>query len=210
MKMHPFGGAAVALSLWFSTLVSGLAAAAASPGTIQQDSLFTQEDRHQHGAASLSIALDGGSLSIRLEAPAIDLLGFEHAPENATETRKVQEIQRLLAAGRGVSQLPADAGCTLKREKVTTPPWAIAGTNPASASTPTKPDEHDHDHDHDEHGDYDAEYEYACTAPGKLAYVDILLRQHLPAATRLRIYLVTASQQTVRELARGQSRIALR
>ena len=220
MKIHPFGGITVVLSLWFSTPGSGVAEAAASPGTtLPQESLFTQEGRHQHGAATLSIALDGGALSVRLEVPAIDLLGFERAPANATEIGKVQEVQRLLAAARGVVQLPAAAGCKLTREQVVAPDWATAGTNPASIRTPARPgeQEHDHDHDHDEqgeagssHGDYDADYEYACSAPGNLAYVDVLVRRSLPAATRLQINLVTASQQTTRELASGQSRVVLR
>lgn len=51
---------------------------------------------HVHGEASLNIVIDGGTLLAAFSSPMDNLLGFEHAPETATEKQAYQELQQTL------------------------------------------------------------------------------------------------------------------
>ena len=37
---------------------------------------------HEHGHAKLNLAIDGSALSMEIEAPGMDVLGFEHPAES--------------------------------------------------------------------------------------------------------------------------------
>ena len=50
---------------------------------LMSSSAFADSDPHVHGGVStLSIAVDGSTLEMRLVAPGNDLVGFEHAPSS--------------------------------------------------------------------------------------------------------------------------------
>lgn len=48
--------------------------------------LHAGEKAHQHGVAILEVAVDGGTLRLRLESPLNNLAGFEHAPSASVGT----------------------------------------------------------------------------------------------------------------------------
>ena len=41
---------------------------------------FTQLGAHVHGKVVVNLALEGNTLRVELDAPAINVVGFEHAP----------------------------------------------------------------------------------------------------------------------------------
>ena len=53
-------------------------------------------DAHEHGSASLNIALEGNSLELELDSPAMNLLGFEHAAHSTADRAKLASVKRLL------------------------------------------------------------------------------------------------------------------
>ena len=42
-------------------------------------------DAHEHGVASLNVALDGQTLEIQLQSPAMNLVGFEHEAKSEAD-----------------------------------------------------------------------------------------------------------------------------
>ena len=48
---------------------------------------------HEHGSADLSIALDGSTLSVTLEAPLANFVSFEHAPETPEQKQALQDVR---------------------------------------------------------------------------------------------------------------------
>ena len=53
-------------------------------------------DAHEHGVASLNVALDGQTLEIQLQSPAMNLVGFEHeAKSDADKAKVASEITKL-------------------------------------------------------------------------------------------------------------------
>lgn len=74
---------------------------------------------HAHGAAKLSIALEGQRLEMEFESPAHAVLGFEHEAKSAADRKRAEAALTLLKARfNEMVMLPPAAGCTARPEKV--------------------------------------------------------------------------------------------
>jgi hypothetical protein len=183
-----------------------LVAIAADP----QPAGFEQRGRHEHGAVIVNVALEGATLSVAVESPAINVVGFERAPRDAAEKARVAAADRWLASGTGIVGVPAAAGCSRTRVEYAPPKLGDGAGH-----------DHDHagDHDHDAkgdaaeaqaHADYDARFVYTCANPGALAWLDLWLAQRLLAVESIEVNLVVPGGQSQRRLAPGQTRVPLR
>ena len=82
---------------------------------------FRSRPPHVHGLATLDIAVDGTELAITFRAPAINVIGFEHAPATADEKSAVAHADRTFKAGERLFVTPTTAGCTQKNVELTPP-----------------------------------------------------------------------------------------
>jgi hypothetical protein len=69
---------------------------------------------HQHGVASLQVVADGSSLSITLDSPLDNLLGFERGPRSEAERSAVRALAQRWHAGTGLARPTPAAGCVLQ------------------------------------------------------------------------------------------------
>ncbi|MEZ5459334.1 MAG: DUF2796 domain-containing protein [Steroidobacteraceae bacterium] len=171
---------------------------------------FKQEAKHVHGAVTLNLALENGLLSVEMEAPAINVVGFERAPRDAAEEKVVRDAAAWLGAGRALLGVPAAAGCRRVEASVEAPKWSDA--------TGKDGGKHDHDHDHDhEHGDdehahadYLATASYQCSNPAALAWIEVWALRQLRDVTEVTVNVVTPEVQKSVRTSRADERIALR
>jgi hypothetical protein len=167
---------------------------------------FTQHAAHEHGKATLDVALDGGRLELRLTTPAINVLGFERAPRTDAERQAAADASALLARHRDLFAFPVAARCVANPPEVTAPEWTADG----------KGGKHDHDHDHDhdkgghDHADYVARWVFDCAAPAALAHFDAPLVGRLQPGTTVQVNVITEALQTRQDLAAGAVRVRLR
>ncbi len=111
-------------------------------------------DAHVHGVARLQLVTDGPRVSLAFNAPAADLLGFEHTAETDEQKGAVEIARRALGDPIALFGLPGSLGCAPSRSDV--------------HFTADEPDDHDHDQDHDHgegHAEFVAEYELTCSTP---------------------------------------------
>jgi hypothetical protein len=149
-----------------------------------------QQGAHVHGTTTVDVGLDGTVLQVALDAPAINMLGFEHPPHDAQESKQVSDV---LAAMRNPAAwlIPAGAaGCVLIHSSVQAP-----GLDPAAGTQG--------------HVDIDARYDYRCTQPDRLDHIDIHLADRYPATHRLVVNIVLPQKQDQRELGQGEYRVML-
>ena len=73
-----------------------------------------QAGAHEHGRGTLNIALEGSRLSMELEAPGADIVGFEHKAKTQKQKAAVEKAKKQLAAPQALFELPAAAGCVLR------------------------------------------------------------------------------------------------
>lgn len=148
-------------------------------------------DAHEHGVASLNVALDGGTLEIQLESPAMNLVGFEHAAKSDADKAKVAAARKQLQQPQALFALPGEANCSLKDSALQSPLFA----------------EHEHEHEehgHDEesgHSDIDASYRFECANPAALKALELgTFFATFPATEELEVQLIGPSGQQGAEL----------
>jgi hypothetical protein len=172
---------------------------------------FTQHAAHEHGKATLDVALDGGRLEVRLSTPAINVLGFERAPRTDAEKQAAADASALLARHRELFSFPVAARCTANRPEVTAPAWA-GGDKAGKGDKASKASDHDHGHDdggHD-HADYVATWTFDCATPAALAFFDAPLVGRLQPGTTVQANVISATLQTRQDLSATAVRIRLK
>jgi hypothetical protein len=138
---------------------------------------------HEHGALKLDVAIEGNKLTIAMEAPLDNLLGFERAPRTDAERKAAADVlARLRNPNQGKSLFSADAAaqCTLSKADVQAPVLE-PGAKPAPK---------------DEHADLDASYEFSCAQPAELRSLDVGLFDAYKRIQRIDVQVAGAKSQS--------------
>jgi hypothetical protein len=157
--------------------------------------------KHEHGVAQLNVALDGKTLELEMDSPAMNFVGFEHAATSDADKATVAAVQAQLKQPLQLLALPASAQCSVQSVELSSP---LFGDAP-------KAQDHDHEHehadgDHDEHeghqhADIDAHYQLTCAQPQDLSTLDFApLFKRFPATQRIQVQLIGPSGQQGAEL----------
>ncbi|MCB1509334.1 MAG: DUF2796 domain-containing protein [Hyphomicrobiaceae bacterium] len=73
---------------------------------------------HVHGHGTLNIAIEGSKVSMSLEVPGADIVGFEHKPKTDKQKAALVAAKAALAAPLSLFVPPAEAGCKLVASEV--------------------------------------------------------------------------------------------
>ena len=139
---------------------------------------------HQHGVATLEVAVDGGTLSIHLTSPLDNVVGFEHAPKTDAQRAAARQALATLKQGARLFSPTQAAGCKLAQVTLEAP--ILEGAKPAAGA----------------HGDLEADYRFECAQPDQLKGVDALLFSLFPGMKRIDAAVVTAKGQQAFKLSR--------
>ena len=135
-------------------------------------------DAHVHGAARLDVAVEGSILSLQLESPLDNLLGFEHAPGNKAERDKAARMAAKLRAAEKLFVPTSAAACKLEQSRlassVLTP--ELLG-EPADAKAAAHAREEEEEKEEEGHADLDADWQFRCAQPELLRGVEVRLFQ---------------------------------
>lgn len=152
---------------------------------------------HVHGAATLAIAIDGGTLTLMLATPTDTLAGFEHAPRTAREHAAVTKMKQ-----------------TLERPAALFVPSPAAACKPAGVKLESTLFEAGHaHHDHgahkhaDGHADLDGEFVFRCARPEALRNLDVRLFDAFPRLKKLKVEIAGPRGQTAAQLTPGQRKV---
>lgn len=149
-----------------------------------------QAGAHLHGAVRMEVALDAGTLTVRLDAPLDSLLGFEHRPRNESQRRAAEAM---LARMRNAAELlvPAPAAqCSVKDIAVEAEVLA-----PAKAGMQQS---------QEKHAELEATYSFSCLQPDKLQSLELGLFAAFPRLQRIDARVVSSRQQSAVTLRRPQ------
>jgi hypothetical protein len=149
---------------------------------------------HEHGVARLNAALDGQTLELELESPAMNLVGFEHAAITDADKAKVAAARAQLEKPLALFNLPKAAGCVVAMQELESP---LFGDKPDADDDhdedETDKDGHEHHHDHSE---IHAHYQFTCAAPGALKHLDLAtIFNTFPATQKIQVQLISPSGQ---------------
>jgi len=156
-------------------------------------------DSHVHGDAVLAMALDGSRLTVELETPLYNFVGFERAPDSEPEKLALKAGEKALANPAQLFLFNSEAKCEPEAEM--SPVSLMADHDGHEDSYDQHHDDEEHeDEEHGEeqgHQDVIVEYVFNCVAPNKLKSVQVNLFQAFPNMTELdTIYLGPSTQSS--------------
>ena len=145
------------------------------------DHSYRELGAHQHGAAEMTLVLQGSLLSINLNLPAMDVLGFERAAKTEQEQHQLgQAVADLRDAKKMLTLTPA-AMCELSDAEVQS---GLLSTEQVGNG----------------HADFLVYYEFTCQAPEKLSSVDASVFNRYPSITALQLTWIIDAQQGLETL----------
>ena len=178
-------------------LTAAIALSATTTLAVRADE-FEQHGAHEHGKITINAALDRQELSIELDAPADNVIGFEHTPHTDAEKAAVRDADVLLRNGQGLFGFPPAAQCRFTGSQVTAPHWEVERSETRGESG------------HEHHADYEARLTYQCKVPQELAWFEPWLLGKLHEVREARVNLITASGQRSQVVTHPRDRVALR
>lgn len=158
---------------------------------------------HVHGVGKLDVALEGNTLTLHLDSPLINLVGFEHAANSSKDkdtvraaVKNLRDVNRMFATDAAAQCKPAEVQL---ESAVLTP--ALLGEKSAASSEPAP---------NDGHADLDGDFTLVCASPGALTAVDVSgLFAAFPGFHSIDVQLATPKKQGAVQLVPGSALIPL-
>jgi hypothetical protein len=150
---------------------------------------------HEHGHAKLNLAIDGSALAMEIEAPGMDVLGFEHSAESEQDKAAVAAAKAALADPLALVVPSPAAGCRV-----------------VEATVNLLQEEHEHEeegeagadyHDEPMHSEFRGQYALECSDPGALAQLSFVWFDRFPNARAVEVTVLDARGQSSWEVERG-------
>jgi hypothetical protein len=154
---------------------------------------LAQGHAHVHGVAKLDIAVEAKKITVNLETPLDNLVGFERAPRTDSERKRADEAVARLRAGDEMFKFDPAAGCKMARVELTS---AALKLGPAGAAAQGG------------HADLDGSWEFDCSDATLARHVDVGLFA-FNQLKRVQVQLALPKAQLKRELKRPNQRIVL-
>ncbi|MGK7912792.1 MAG: DUF2796 domain-containing protein [Synechococcus sp.] len=229
LKLIVRGGVVMKRLAGFVAIVSGLAVAGFGTNAVRaqsSDEEIRQEGGHVHGVVELNAAVEGSRFYVEMVSPAVNIVGFEHAPNTAEQEAAIDDAIEVLEAGDSLFGLPTAASCSLASAVVESDIEAShegEHDHEHGDEHAEHEDEHDHDHDHgdehaehegehdhdhehgdehaeDVHSEFSASYEFECGNPEALNQVEVALFDAFPGIEQIEVQALTDSGQVGADL----------
>ena len=134
---------------------------------------------HVHGVASLQVAIDGNTLTLTLESPLDNLLGFEHTARSEQERTAVRAMRERLEQAESVFVPSPAAHCQAVSVKLESPVLQPERQTANGA-----------------HADLDGEFVFRCRNPGQLRELEVTIFRSFPNLRRLDVQIASPRGQS--------------
>jgi hypothetical protein len=167
------------------TLAFGLGMITGLPSAFAQ---HREAGAHEHGRGTLNVAVEGKRVTMELEVPGADIVGFEHAAKTSQQKAALEKGKAQLLAPQALFKLPAAAGCAVSAANVE----VEAGGQPKG-----------------EHSEFHAQYAFDCQTPASLTSIEFDYFRAFTRAKRLEVSVITPKGQNKFSVSRAKPRIDL-
>lgn len=160
---------------------------------------------HVHGVGKLDVALEGNTLTLHLDTPLANLVGFEHAAASMKDKGSVEAAAKMLRDVSRIFVTDAAAQCKpaeVQLESAVLPPALLGEKAEVTGAAQSA--------SHDGHADLDGDFTLVCASPGALNTVDADgLFRAFPAFQRVDVQLATPKKQAAFQLMPGSAVIPI-
>jgi Protein of unknown function (DUF2796) len=150
---------------------------------------------HEHGVVKLDIAIEAGKLTVQMESPLDNLVGFERAPRTDAERQRVDAAVARLKAAATLFKIDPAAGCTLENVELVSAPLKLGQPEPGAVD--------------DGHADLDGDFEFSCKDGARASFIELGLFGAFSGMQRIDVQIAAPQGQFKRTLQRPASRIRL-
>jgi len=162
-------------------------------------------DAHAHGHGTLNIVLEGKRVSMDLEAPGMDLVGFEYQAQTEEQKAAIKRVKNRLARPLALFKLPASAGCSASNVKV-----ELEGGDDRDDGGKDNADAHDDEDDGSAgHTEFHVTYVLDCASPANLTSITFDYFKSFAGAEELTVNVVSAKAQNTYEVSRQKPTLDL-
>lgn len=156
---------------------------------------WAQGQAHQHGVLKLDITVEARKLTLQMESPLNNLVGFERAPRSDAERKRVDAALVKLKAGQALFTIDPAAQCSLAKVELTSAVLKLGAAEPASKNS--------------EHADIDAVFKFDCQDAARAAFIDVGLFGAFADMRQIEVQAATPKGQLKRTLKRPARRVVL-
>ncbi|HEU0160102.1 MAG TPA: DUF2796 domain-containing protein [Hyphomicrobiaceae bacterium] len=160
---------------------------------------------HEHGRGVLNLAIEGTRVSLELEAPGADIVGFEHAARTARQTAALKQAKQQLLAPQALFKFPSAAGCVVAEARVEIEAGEHEhedAKSPGAGGSKGEAAE-------DAHSNFHAEYAFNCKDPARITAIEFGYFRTFAGAQKLEVNVITPKGQTKFDVTRDKARIDL-
>ena len=177
-------------------------------------------DAHTHGDAELAVVIEKGSVTIELDTPLYNILGFEHAPETQAQKAAALQAELQLTRSSDLFEFNSKANCKNLSQDQNISLFDKAEADEHSDHDDEGHDEENHHEDHDDEEGHDAHhqdeshndeahedeahndvlltYEFKCEHPLKLSNLNVNLFEFFEELSEVDVtFLGPATQKQV-------------
>ncbi|HCE3245314.1 TPA: DUF2796 domain-containing protein [Vibrio parahaemolyticus] len=194
-----------------------------SLSTVATAEEYRQHSAHVHGHVEFNIAQDGSDLLLEITAPGADVVGFEHAPENAEQEKTLQHAVATLEDSNALFAINPQAQCEIEEVHVE---HSLGGQHEEHEHLDHEGHDHDehahHDHDghegheghdhseHSDHGEFTVQYRFHCAQVGELSHIQTDWFNQFPSTESVNVNLFTDTTQSATSLTKSNTQIAIK
>ncbi|HCG6308431.1 TPA: DUF2796 domain-containing protein [Vibrio parahaemolyticus] len=194
-----------------------------SLSTVATAEEYRQHSAHVHGHVEFNIAQDGSDLLLEITAPGADVVGFEHAPENAEQEKTLQHAVATLEDSNALFAINPQAQCEIEEVHVE---HSLGGQHEEHEHHAHEGHDHDehahHDHDghegheghdhseHSDHGEFTVQYRFHCAQVGELSHIQTDWFNQFPSTESVNVNLFTDTTQSATSLTKSNTQIAIK
>ncbi|HCG6867386.1 TPA: DUF2796 domain-containing protein [Vibrio parahaemolyticus] len=196
-----------------------------SLSTVATAEEYRQHSAHVHGHVEFNIAQDGSDLLLEITAPGADVVGFEHAPENAEQEKTLQHAVATLEDSNALFAINPQAQCEIEEVHVE---HSLGGQHEEHERHDHEGHDHDehahHDHDkhehdgheghdhseHSDHGEFTVQYRFHCAQVGELSRIQTDWFNQFPSTESVNVNLFTDTTQSATSLTKSNTQIAIK
>ena len=182
------------------------AALAAAPAIAQEQ--HRELGPHVHGHGTLNIAIENKRVSMELEVPGLDIVGFEHNAGSKEQKTAVNKANALLAKPLSLFKPPKSAGCHVADAKVSINAKHEVSDEHHDAQLTEEGGGHAKE-EHDGHNEFHATYALDCDKPDNLTSLEFDYFRSFSGAHDLTVNVVTDKAQNKYEVSREKPSLDL-
>ena len=150
-------------------------------GALSAQAQHRELGAHEHGRGTLNIAVEGNRISMELEVPGADIVGFEHVAKTRQQKAAMEKAQKQLLAPQSLFKFSNSAQCTVNSANVELEDGGHDGDKKAEEKAG---EEHSH-------SEFHAQYTFDCRAPASLTAIEFDYFRAFAGAQRLDVNVIT-------------------